>query len=1789
MDSPALYAILDSTFLIALIASYRFAPLASRYYSIASRLRLPRIRRSRLAIMILTLVTVSILGLAGSYLQNNGSGGAPMSNQQPTVLPGSLRPESYAQYSGTLAQGGSASYALFLTQAHIYAIDLDVLTTNSSVDFELRLYNQFGGLVDSTTHNPSTQGISVGIDEYIQTSMNYNITIVSMQGSANYTLWVFDDTVQTPQYAGTFSDPSAHLENYEKTGGNSYLVYLEQFVSYDIQLTNKPAFTDFQLQITDLFGVVINATTAPVGVDNALDFSWRGLTGYYFVRVVKGTQSPVTAAGSYVLGIYRLYVGDIGANPNTPYYSPQYKKLVANQTGDVYDVYLRQNFAYSFELQGFPTTSNFRIYVLDSLAHVIANSSWAPSGQEASIGLPWIKNTGTYYVQVLKVAGTGNYALTLWSLNLGSPNTEPIPSYNGNTSPSGKKLLANSIGDYYLTWLDQFVSYDIDLTGKSTTANLQFQVLDIAGKSFYNSSIPVGSDGSADLIWKDNPGYYYIRVFGVSSSGPYTLTMWRLFVDPQQPTYSPSGETILASDIGDIYTVSFTQGMAYDINLFPTLGGNMTLRIIDQINTIIYNNQTTNGRDLSLDFVWTKSTGNYFVSILKQAGTGPYRAEFWKMNIPYIGTPTTFTKTFLSQDSNDILAVNLEQNIAYDFELQKPSGAALDLKLQDVFGTTIASTTSPAGVDVSLNYANARPPGTYYLIINRNDLSTGQYTLRLWRMDLGAPSNTGTSSFSSKQILANDTGDTYDVYLQQGYSYDVDLQKGSTNNFQLELRDAFNNLVAGPTTAAVGQDTSLDFIWVNSATYAYIHVIRVNGTGSYHLTVWNMYMGSPGTPTTSPPNKQILANDAGDTYALSLVNAYSYSFDLFKPWGASMELRLVNNLGVTIAGPTISPAGQSVSLDLILNQPSGIYYLKVIRVTGSGPYSLKMWGLYLGSPAIPTSASKDMASNDTGDIYALNLLQTYSYDINLYKPSGSQLELSLTNSSGAIIAGPTSSSASDIVSLDLILKQATGFYYLHVLRTNGTGIYSLKLWTLYIGGQGQSPTGEDLAGIDSSDIYTVSLTTGYSYTVNLFMPSNSNYQISLIAANGTSYYTTNSPVGVPVSLDFIWTSQPGNYYIEVLRVASYGSYSLTFTPLTGIGSPGSIGQSYTGTIISSSDSMDIWSVSLVTGQPYEFNLVNIPSNAHFELSLTNSGTTVYFNSSTTTGFPASLSFIWRNPSGTYYLRVLRVSGSGSYTLQARSPTIGSPSITGTTLINTIYINSSIATIRLQNGGVYDIEMRSLPSDARFGIQLLAPNGNLVLQTQPPTGATGGLSFTWNSSSVTTYLKITRISGSGTFTLFAYGNDMGHVASTPSAAINHYLSDANSAALLKAQLDANYSYAFVFYSSNLTFSILNSTTGQVISGPFGSGTTIWRANITATYLFLVGKHTGQVSADLYSLYAGQLSQFTLKIVDPPANGYVGGSFTIIIQAQDPVWGVTQVVYQIDGGAWQPTYVLSQGYYSAQMDATLLGEGLHTITVRATNGADVSASQTRGFLVDLTPPKVSLSIASPNANVTGLTYLSNVTAVSFNATDTLSGVQTVYYRVNGGSWSVYTSSFKVTGSDGTYTVQYYAIDKAGNPSATQTKIVVLDNTAPTASIISPLAGATLTSGDVTISWSGSDAGSGINHYEIKIDSGSFINLGTATSYPTLLAAGDHSITLLAADNVGNTKSISLNFAVAGANPLTSAGNLPLIAGLSLAGILVLLFLFIRRRRKHQETEIVEAGFPKGRDVSSQILCA
>ena len=110
-----------------------------------------------------------------------------------------------------------------------------------------------------------------------------------------------------------------------------------------------------------------------------------------------------------------------------------------------------------------------------------------------------------------------------------------------------------------------------------------------------------------------------------------------------------------------------------------------------------------------------------------------------------------------------------------------------------------------------------------------------------------------------------------------------------------------------------------------------------------------------------------------------------------------------------------------------------------------------------------------------------------------------------------------------------------------------------------------------------------------------------------------------------------------------------------------------------------------------------------------------------------------------------------------------------------------------------------------------------------------------------------------------------------------------------------------------------------------------------------------------------------------------------------------------------------------------------------------------------------------------------------AVVLDATDTLSGVKEIHYRIDGGTEQVVsgdstTVSVPLTGS-GAGTVTYWAVDVAGNAEAPNSVGLEWDNIAPTVShVLSPAANAQgWNNSDVTVTFSAKDddQGSGVDH--------------------------------------------------------------------------------------------------------------
>src|SRR5262249_36606659 len=123
----------------------------------------------------------------------------------------------------------------------------------------------------------------------------------------------------------------------------------------------------------------------------------------------------------------------------------------------------------------------------------------------------------------------------------------------------------------------------------------------------------------------------------------------------------------------------------------------------------------------------------------------------------------------------------------------------------------------------------------------------------------------------------------------------------------------------------------------------------------------------------------------------------------------------------------------------------------------------------------------------------------------------------------------------------------------------------------------------------------------------------------------------------------------------------------------------------------------------------------------------------------------------------------------------------------------------------------------------------------------------------------------------------------------------------------------------------------------------------------------------------------------------------------------------------------------------------------------------------------------------------------------------------------SSTVYSGQFTVTG---TTTVKYFSTDRIGNAEAVKTRVVQIDAVAPTVSITQPANGSSAALGTtVTIVASASDTGSGIAKVDFYDGT---TKLSTATGSPYQFAwnttgamAGTHSLTAVATDNAGNTR--------------------------------------------------------------------
>jgi parallel beta-helix repeat protein len=292
----------------------------------------------------------------------------------------------------------------------------------------------------------------------------------------------------------------------------------------------------------------------------------------------------------------------------------------------------------------------------------------------------------------------------------------------------------------------------------------------------------------------------------------------------------------------------------------------------------------------------------------------------------------------------------------------------------------------------------------------------------------------------------------------------------------------------------------------------------------------------------------------------------------------------------------------------------------------------------------------------------------------------------------------------------------------------------------------------------------------------------------------------------------------------------------------------------------------------------------------------------------------------------------------------------------------------------------------------------------------------------------------------------------------------------------------------------------------------------------------GEHEFRVKATGSYGYSSTTSvHFVIDVSDPtllfcsPSEGAILNMNNVRLtwNGEDLVSGIDHYEVRLDGGEW-----IDVGTNTSFLTAPL-AEGWHHAEVRAFDGASNSANDTVTFMVDTIAPSVQILAPSSGEIITSISL-----DIEWQGSDTGTGISSYFISIDGSDWinMAYATSYHIASIDeGEHEVRVRLVDNGTN-EAIATIGFYIDISGPALTIGSPLEDAALNSSDVIIEWSGQDAGSGIDHFEISVDSSSWIDVGTSTSYAVNdLVEGQHKLEIVAFDNAGFMTSESINFTI------------------------------------------------------------
>ncbi len=321
-----------------------------------------------------------------------------------------------------------------------------------------------------------------------------------------------------------------------------------------------------------------------------------------------------------------------------------------------------------------------------------------------------------------------------------------------------------------------------------------------------------------------------------------------------------------------------------------------------------------------------------------------------------------------------------------------------------------------------------------------------------------------------------------------------------------------------------------------------------------------------------------------------------------------------------------------------------------------------------------------------------------------------------------------------------------------------------------------------------------------------------------------------------------------------------------------------------------------------------------------------------------------------------------------------------------------------------------------------------------------------------------------------------------------------------------------------------------------------------ANAKTLTFYHVIYANGSLTTDDYSLTAPGSTPTppttpTVSLSTPANNTTVSGIVPVNATATD-TQGISSVQFKLDGanvGAADTT-----APYSINWDTTTATNATHVLSAVATNTSNLTATATNinvtvNNVAAPASPQISFTAPAANASVTG------TTAITASASDA-TGVTSVQFKIDGTAATTIATAPYIYNWDttkvanGSHTLIAIATNQGGATTTATENVTVTNPTAPTVSITTPAANATV-SGTQTVSASAT-SNVAITSVQFKLDGANVGSPVTASPYTiswntASVANGAHSLTVVAT-NAANQSTTSAAVSVTVNNVVTPPAN-------------------------------------------------